>query len=76
MYLVRDLTEWKKLVASIASTFVSLQIEDVDNAVTRAIDDAATLCGAEMRALLLFGAADGEGAAGARSSSMTGSEAG
>ena len=64
VYLVRDLTEWKKLVASIASTFVSLQIEDANSAVTRAIDEAASLCGAEIRALLLFGTAEGLGASG------------
>ncbi len=64
VYLVRDLTEWKKLVASIASTFVGLQIEDANNAVARAIDAAASLCGAETRALVLFGAADGAGASG------------
>jgi PAS domain S-box-containing protein len=62
VYLIRDLTEWRKLVASIASTFVSLQIEEADNAVTKALDEAASLCGAEMRSLLLFGAADAEAA--------------
>ena len=58
VYLIRDLTEWRKLVASIASTFVSLQIEDADNAITRALDEAASFCGAEIRALLLFDASD------------------
>ncbi len=62
VYVIRDLTEWRRLVASIASTFVSLQIEDADRAVTRALDESASLCGAEIRALLIFGAADGDGA--------------
>ncbi|HYW83599.1 MAG TPA: PAS domain-containing protein, partial [Spirochaetia bacterium] len=57
VYLVRDLTEWRRLVASIASTFVNLQIEDADHAIARALDEAASLCGAEIRALLLFNAA-------------------
>ena len=60
VYLIRDLTEWRKLVASIASTFVSLQIEDADNAVARALDEAASSCGAEIRGLLLFSPADAE----------------
>jgi PAS domain S-box-containing protein len=54
VYFVRDLTEWRKLVASISSAFVHLQIEDADDAVTRALDEAAALCGAKERALLLF----------------------
>lgn len=62
VYLIRDLTEWRKLVASIASTFVSLQVEETENAVTRALDEAASLCGAEIRSLLLFGGADDRGA--------------
>ena len=55
VYLIRDLTEWKKLVASISSTFVTLQIEDADRAVTRALEEAASLCRAEIRSLVLFG---------------------
>ena len=58
VYLLRDLTEWKKLVASIASTFASLQAEDANNAVRGAIDEVASLCGAEIRGFLLFGAVD------------------
>jgi PAS domain S-box-containing protein len=54
VYLIRDLTEWRRLVATIASTFVSLQIEDTENAVRTALDEAASLCGAEVRDLVLF----------------------
>jgi PAS domain S-box-containing protein len=60
VYLIRDLTEWKKLIVSITTTFVSLQIEDADNAIARALDEAASLCGAEIRALLLFDTANAE----------------
>jgi PAS domain S-box-containing protein len=62
VYLIRDLTEWRRLVASIASTFVSLQVEETENAVAKALDQAASLCGAEIRALLLFGTAEDQGA--------------
>jgi PAS domain S-box-containing protein len=58
VYLIRDLTEWRKLIASITSTFIRLQMEDTDNVVARVIDEAASLCGAEIRALVLFKAAD------------------
>jgi PAS domain S-box-containing protein len=60
VYLIRDLTEWKRLVVSIASTFVNLQIEDADNAVIRALDQAASLCAAEISALPLFSGAEAE----------------
>jgi len=62
VYLIRDLTEWKKLVASISSTFVTLQIEDADRAVTRALEEAASLCSAEIRSLVLFGATGNDAA--------------
>jgi PAS domain S-box-containing protein len=58
VYVVRDLTEWRKLVASIASAFAHLQMADADDAVNRALDQAASLCGAEMRALVLSRDAD------------------
>ena len=54
VYLVRDLTEWRRLVASVASAFINLQMEDADDAVRQALDEAASLCGAQHRALLLF----------------------
>jgi PAS domain S-box-containing protein len=65
VYLIRDLTEWKSLVASITSSFASLQAEDADRAIMDALQQAAALSGAEISALLFFNsAADaGSGAA-------------
>lgn len=54
VYLVRDLTEWRRLVASVETAFSRLQIDDADAAVDRALQEAAVLCGAEASALLLF----------------------